>query len=161
MAETINWAQDQPAPKFTIRTIRLNFPYARNLGIYVPRNVNGTSQPSSHAEGRALDVGLSAMDPSEKFLGDQLFQVLIQSALQSGIDNVIWNRTIWSRSQGGPRPFVGTYSNGAPKDPHTNHIHIEWTKPGSQMQRLDFLEQQINILRGGMEEIARYQHDIG
>lgn len=149
----INWAQDQPAPQHTIKMLRVNFPQVRNLGIYVCRNVKGTQTRSSHAEGRALDVGLRADRPGEKFLGDQLFQLLIKSASRSGIDNVIWNRQIWSISQGGPRPFIGSYANGAPKNPHTDHIHIEWARDGSHLQRLQFLELQIGMLRGGIEDL--------
>jgi hypothetical protein len=34
---------------------------------------------------------------------------------------VIWNREIWSASQGGPRPYGGA-------SPHTNHIHVFFTE---------------------------------
>lgn len=151
----INWQQNQPAPTQAIRIIRANFPQVRNLGIYVCRNIAGTGTKSAHAEGRALDVGISALRPGEKTVGDGLFTALIRTAFQSGIDNVIWNHQIWSRAHGGPRPWGGRYPNGAPKNPHTDHIHVEWTHPGSQLQHLQFLELQIAILRTGFEELAR------
>ena len=159
-SKSVNWAQDQPAPKHAIRILQVNFPQVRNLGIYNCRNVKGTEKRSSHAQGRALDVGLSVDRPGEKFLGDQLFGLLIKSASRSGIDNVIWNRQIWSASHGGPRPFIGNYPSGAAKDPHTNHIHIEWTRDGSQIHRLEFLELQINILRGGIEDLQAAQRSL-
>jgi hypothetical protein len=154
-SKTINWHQNQPAPSQAIRMIHANFPQVTNLGIYVCRNVAGTSAKSAHAEGRALDIGVNAHNPAEKAVGDGLFAALIRAAAQSGIDNVIWNKQIWSQAKGGPRPWGGTYANGAPKNPHTDHIHVEWTQPGSQLQRLQFLELQISILRGGFEDLAR------
>jgi hypothetical protein len=155
----VNWNQDQPAPKQAIRFIHANFPQVKNLGIYVCRNVKGTNARSSHAEGRALDIGLRAGFPAERLIGDQLFRAIIASATRSGIDNVIWNRQIWSVSHPRPRPFVGTYPNGAPKNPHTDHIHVEWTRDGSQLERLQFLELQVSIVRQGIEEMAAYNRD--
>jgi hypothetical protein len=160
MGPKINWAQDQPAPRRAIRMIHANFPQARNLGIYVCREIKGTNIKSAHAEGRALDIGLRANLPGEKVIGDQLFRVLIESARKSGIDNVIWNRQIWSVSLGGPRPWAGHYKSGAFKNPHTDHLHVEWARNGSQLQRLDFLELQISIARQGLEEIGRYQQNL-
>jgi hypothetical protein len=87
---TTDWARNQPAPTQAIRMIQANFPHVRNLGIYVCRNVKGTSTKSAHSEGRALD-----------------------------------------------------------------HIHVEWTRDGSQFERLRFLELQIAILRTGLEDLSR------
>jgi len=140
--------------------IHANFPQVKNLGIYVCRDIKGTNIRSAHAEGRALDVGLRAHVPSEKLIADQLFHALIRSAYKSGIDNIIWNRQIWSVSHGGPRPWTGKYKNGAAKNPHTDHLHIEWTRDGSQFERLNFLELQISIVRQGVEEIVRAQQNI-
>jgi len=152
---TINWQQNQPAPTHAIRMIHANFPQVKNVGIYVPRNIAGTSTPSAHGQGRALDIGLNANRPAEKVLGDELFKALIRSAHRSGIDNVIWNRQIWSVAKGGPRPWIGNYANGAPRNPHTDHIHVEWTRDGSQLERLNFLELEIAILRTGFEDLSR------
>jgi hypothetical protein len=160
MGQKTDWAQDQPAPRHAIRIIHANFPQVRNLGIYACRDIKGTHVRSAHAEGRALDVGLRAHIPGEKFIGDQLFRVLINSAPKSGIDNVIWNRQIWSVSHGGPRPWIGHYKSGGLKNPHTDHLHIEWTRDGSQLQRLDFLELQISILRQGIEDLAQQQRQF-
>jgi len=160
MSPNVNWSQDQPAPRTAIRMIHANFPQVKNLGIYVCRDIKGTNLRSAHAEGRALDVGLRAHVPSEKLIGDQLFHALIRSASKSGIDNVIWNRQIWSVSRGGPRPWIGKYKNGALKNPHTDHLHIEWTRSGSQFERLNFLELQIGIVRQGIEELVRAQQNI-
>jgi hypothetical protein len=118
------------------------------------RNVKGTNVKSAHAEGRALDIGVRADRPGERLIGDLLFKAFIASAAKSGIDNVIWNRQIWSVQHGGPRPFVGYYPHGGPRNPHTDHIHVEWTRDGSQVGRLNFLELQVSIVRQGLEELA-------
>jgi hypothetical protein len=150
-----NWAQNQPAPTHAIRMIHANFPQVKNLGIYVPRTIKGTTTPSAHAEGRALDIGLNALKPEEKVVGDAIFHGLIRAAHKSGIDNVIWNHEIWSVAHGGPRPWGGHYKNGAPKNPHTDHIHVEWTRDGSLRERLAVLELEISIIRSGFEDLAR------
>lgn len=157
MAESkkINWSQSQPAPVSAIRMIHANFPQVKNLGIYVCRNIKGTATKSAHAQGRALDIGLNAHRPAEKALGDALFHALIRSARKSGIDNVIWNKQIWSVAKGGPRPWIGNYSSGAPKNPHTDHIHVEWTHDGSQLERLRFLELEVATLRSGYEDLSK------
>jgi hypothetical protein len=156
----INWAQNQPAPAYAIRMIKANFPQVANLGIYVCRNVKGTSTKSAHAQGRALDIGVNAHRLPEKVVGDGLFHALIRAAHKSGIDNVIWNRQIWSTAKGGPRPWIGSYSNGAAKNPHTDHIHVEWTHDGSQLERLKFLELQIAILRSGFEDLSKGSQNL-
>ncbi len=151
----VNWNQSQPAPKQAVRMIHANFFQTKNLGIYVCRNIKGTSTKSAHAQGRALDIGLNAHRPEEKVIGDALFHALIRAAHKSGIDNVIWNHQIWSVEKGGPRAWIGNYTNGAPKNPHTDHIHVEWTRDGSQLERLRFLELEIAILRTGFEDLSR------
>jgi hypothetical protein len=59
MAAVINWKKAQPAPFVLWHWVAVSFPVTRNLGIYSNRNVAGTNTPSAHAEGRALDIGLS------------------------------------------------------------------------------------------------------
>jgi len=159
----VKWDHAQPLPRKVARYLRVNFPQitAPYEDIYEPRSVKGTSVASSHAEGRGLDVHLRVSHPDEKLVGDQLFKALIDAAHVSGIANVIWNRQIWSLQQGGPRPFVGNYKNGAPKNPHTDHIHIEFTRAGSQLTVFKLLELKIDNIRGGLEELARNQKNIG
>lgn len=159
-SHNINWNQEQPAPRQAIRFIHANFPQVKNLGIYNCRDVKGTHVKSSHAEGRALDIGLHAFVPAERLIGDELFRAIIASARKSGIDNVIWNRQIWSVAHPTIRPFVGHYPGGGPKNPHTDHIHVEWTRSGSQQDRLQYLELQVAIVRQGIEEIAKYKRNM-
>src|SRR4051812_9715241 len=86
----INWQQAQPAPQALWALVHVNFPEARNLGIYSPRNVAGTNTPSAHAEGRALDIGLLVSRPREKTIGDGLFEALQKVGTVLGVDHVIW-----------------------------------------------------------------------
>jgi hypothetical protein len=85
---------------------------------------------------------------------------LIEAASDTGIANVIWNQQIWSADDGGPGPFIGRYHNGTPKNPHTDHIHIEFTRTGSQLEVFRLLELKIGIIRGGVEELARNRKNI-
>ena len=149
----INWNQPQPAPKALWKLVHANFPQARSLGIYNPRNVAGTNTPSAHAEGRALDIGLLVSNPSEKLLGDQLFQAFIETGPQVGLDHVIWNRKIWSISQGGPRPYTGV-------SPHTDHVHVAFTRAGSQRTDLGILEIRIAEIRTGLQDLSRATANI-
>ena len=148
----VNWNQPQPAPLALWTLVHTNFPQTRFLGIYNRRNVAGTNTPSAHAEGRALDIGLLASRPGEKLLGDQLFGLLIRDAAELGLDHVIWNRQIWSTARGGPRPYTGF-------SPHTDHIHVAFTREGSQRTSFPRTMLDIAILRTGYEDLARAHSD--
>src|SRR5262249_24654347 len=148
-----NWNQPQPAPRALWALVHSNFPQTRFLGIYNRRNVAGTNTPSAHAEGRALDIGLLATQPGEKALADQLFDLLIQNAAELGLDHVIWNRQIWSTARGGPRPYTGV-------SPHTDHIHVAFTREGSQRTTFPRTMLDIAILRTGYEDLARANSNI-
>ena len=169
----IQWAKDQPAPKAAYNLFHLAFPQAGNDGIYVPREVAGTGIQSGHAEGRALDLRLSVSAPAEKILGDALADLVIQSAHVWGIDHVIWNKQIWSRQHPIRLPFTGCYMmHGHPvinpatlrpamKDDHTRHIHIEWTRAGSQHQRLMLIENKLGQLKSDLEDLGVYSDSKG
>jgi hypothetical protein len=143
----INWNQPQPAPRALWSIVHANFPQARNLGIYNPRNVAGTSTPSAHTEGRALDIGLLTTRPTEKLIGNQLFKSFIRTADELGLDHVIWNRTIWSRVHPDPRPYHG-------ENPHTDHVHVAFTRDGSQRTDFPRTRLELAILRNGLEDLS-------
>jgi len=149
----INWNQPQPAPRALWAMVKASFPQTRFLGIYNQRNVAGTNVPSTHAEGRALDIGLLVSRPGEKGLGDQLFQLFIRNAVELGLDHVIWNRQIWSTARGGPRAYTGV-------SPHTDHVHVAFTRDGSQRINFPRTLLDIAILRTGMEDLARANQNI-
>lgn len=146
--QNVDWNRSQPAPQALFRFIHANFPVCRNMGIFNHRVVAGTNTLSHHAEGRALDIGLRAAVQNEKWLGDQLFAIFVKSANSSDIDEIIWNRQIWSAK----RPFVHPH-HGA--NPHVDHIHVGFTRDGSQKTALAHLFiMKIATLRTGMEELG-------
>ena len=71
---------------------------------------------SLHAEGRAWDAPTSAFTPAGLRCGNELFAWCIANASSIGLEELIWNRQIWSPSRG-THPY-----NGA--SPHTDHVHI-------------------------------------
>jgi hypothetical protein len=147
MSPDIDWKKAQPLPKAVAKALRVNFPMITATGIFNDRNVAGTTKKSSHAEGRAIDVHLNANKPNDRVVGDELFRALIDAAHATGIDNVIWNRQIWSIH----KPTIRQYSG---VNPHTDHIHVEFTREGSQQQAFHLLELKIAQLRTGLEELS-------
>jgi hypothetical protein len=148
MADEINWKKSQPAPRHLARLLRANFSQISATGIYNDRNVAGTKKKSAHAEGRALDIHLNANHPDELALGDQIFEALIRKATKIGVDNVIWNRQIWSVARGGPRRYKG-------QSPHTDHLHVEFTRKGSQYRELNDILIDIGIIRTGIDDLGK------
>lgn len=134
MSKKIDWNKNQPIIFHLRRVLPSVFPVLRTpghgqhssgIGGYVNRTHRFDDQLSPHAQGRAADIYLNANDIGEKTIGDGLFYMFINNADNLGIDNVIWNRQIWSISKGGPR----SYTVGKE---HRDHIHVEFTKEGSQ-----------------------------
>jgi flagellar protein FlgJ len=149
----VNWRRAQPLPTALAKYLKANFLQISETGIYNDRNVAGTNKKSSHAEGRALDIHLSVHRPDEKLIADQLYRIFVEAAHETGIDNVIWNRKIWSRARG-QHGYHG-------QNPHTDHIHIEFTRPGSQLTVWHLLDLKVAQLRTGLEELSRAQANIG
>lgn len=102
------------------RAILARFPMLRSLGIYNPRNVRGGARLSLHAEGRAIDIGVS---PRQRGIGDALAEALTLDTRTLGVQYIIWNRRQWTaiRAREGWRTYSGV-------SPHTDHLHIELTK---------------------------------
>ena len=149
----INWHRAQPLPTALAKYLKANFLQISGTGIYNDRNVAGTNKKSAHAEGRALDIHLNVNRPDEKLIADNLYRIFVEAAYQTGIDNVIWNRMIWSRARG-QHPYHG-------QNHHTDHIHVEFTRPGSQLTIWYLLDLKAAQLRTGLEELSRAQANIG
>jgi len=109
---------------------------ARNWGIYNCRRIAGRTVRSTHAEGRALDIGFSGVSNPA---GTRLVRALLPHVGKLGIQVIIWNRTIWSRSSPGGRRYTGA-------SPHTDHVHIELGWPAARNLRLATIRA---ALRGG------------
>jgi hypothetical protein len=143
------WNGPQPAPKALWTLIHANFPQTRFDGIYNPRNIAGTNTPSLHAEGRALDIGLDVRKPAEKMIGDGLFKIFVDVAVQTGLEEVIWNRQIWSTRNPHIHPYTG-------HSPHTDHVHVGFTRQASQQTTFPgILLIKIAQLRTGIEDLSR------
>jgi len=101
------------------------WPAAWSKGIFNPRVIRGTENKtpprwSIHAEGRAVDIGVS-MQPAGEVIGDEIADWLTVHAANLGIQYFIWNRQSWSHSRGWTA-FRG--GSGA----HRDHLHIEQTR---------------------------------
>lgn len=70
-----------------LKAIERRFPEAYSLGIFDPRNIRGTSTPSEHAYGAAVDVGVGS-----NRLGDAIYRWLMRPRVQErfGYTNVLW-----------------------------------------------------------------------
>lgn len=143
------WNGPQPAPRALWTLIHANFPQTRFDGIYNPRNIAGTNTPSLHAEGRALDIGLDVRKPTEKTIGDGLFKIFVDVAVPCGIEEVIWNRQIWSTRTPHVHPYTG-------HSPHTDHVHVGFTREASQQTTFPgILMIKIGELRSGLVDLSK------
>jgi hypothetical protein len=122
-----NWDGNQPIVKFLKRWIPICIPQVTVVGGF-NRRPTETGGFSAHSEGRAADIHLDAFDPIHLQIGDALVQMFIDYATDLGVDHIIWNREIWSadRAQEGLRTWPPD------RNPHTNHVHVAFTRQGSQ-----------------------------
>jgi hypothetical protein len=96
----------------------------------VPAEHRDTSQMSVHAEGRAVDWMISASSKANRAIVRRFTRSLARHnwrlARAMGIQELIWNRHIWTsyhHSEGWRR------STGP--NPHTDHIHIGLNRAGA------------------------------
>ena len=85
-------------------------------GILCCRRIAGTDRPSLHGEGRAVDL----MVPSPAApVGDEVANFVYTYAAAIGVQELIWNRKIWTAQRGaeGWRVYPGA-------NPHTDHVHV-------------------------------------
>jgi hypothetical protein len=105
-------------------------------GIENCRNVAGGNRLSLHAEGRAVDWHLNAADPADATEAERIIEWLLAPdadgnadalARRMGIQEIIWNRRIWSafKHAEGFRAYRGP-------NPHTDHVHIGLTRAGAE-----------------------------
>ncbi len=81
--------------------------------------------------------------------------MFIDLAGEMGLQEIIWNREIWSTQ----RPVKHRYTG---HDPHTGHIHVDFTRDASQTSLMpNSLVVRIGVLRTGLEEIGLMMRNIG
>lgn len=148
-----NWKGPQPGLISLRHLIHANLSIVRKMGIYADRFIAGTTTKSHHAEGRALDIYLSVFNKEEKAIGDQLVAAFIDCARSMDIDEVIWNREIWSPRRPMLRPYHG-------KRPHTDHVHVGFTRAGSQRTSFGALAGRLARIRAGMPDGFQAADDV-
>lgn len=127
-----------PTPGATALKEELARRYAGRGEIYNCRPVRGGSRLSLHGEGRAVDWYRNANDPAQAAEAQRIIDWLLGTDAQGnahavarrmGIQEIIWNRRIWSagRHAEGWRDY--TRSN-----PHTDHLHIGLNRAGAAKQ---------------------------
>jgi hypothetical protein len=93
------------------------WPTLRLGGIYDPRQVRGGTGWSLHAEGRADDLMVPVVGGA---VGDQVADFLAAHAAQLGIQELIWNKRIWTSRA----PYWRPYVHGPGGSDHTDHVHV-------------------------------------
>lgn len=143
-----NWKTEQPAPKELLQLVKLAFPefLKKDRGVIMRDEKMGG--PSLHKEGRALDIHFS-ISPAlpteeEKVIAYRLFRLFIEEYRELGMDHVIWNREQWSIANQTIRPYPDPGVTGW-RSPHEDHIHIAWTREGSQFNYFPVVSMRISM----------------
>lgn len=93
--------------------LRQRWPATLDWGCYNPRSRTDGGGWSLHAEGRAIDLGIP---PARKADGDAIFAWCVANADGIGLQEIIWDRRVWSHRNPAVRPYRAS--------PHTDHVHI-------------------------------------
>lgn len=112
----------QPGAVALMRWCLHRWPTATNLGIYNPRNVRGGTTLSTHAEGRAIDVGFP-YTVGGTVEGWDCANTLKANARDLGVQQIIYARKVWRNTlaERGWRPYTGVAA-------HYEHVHAELTR---------------------------------
>jgi len=168
----IDWRHDQPAVEFLRHCIEVCFPEVglhhdaemtvdpanwraggakktyrnhplRGVGGYVNRH-NAMGGFSAHSEGRAADIYVKIDNLYLKAIGDALFAGFVHNAENLGLEEVIWNRQIWSSAI----PEIHAYQGARP---HTDHVHVAFSRPDSQVRS----ELLLRVVQAAREDVIR------
>lgn len=94
--------------------VKKQFPQIKQTGIFNCRKIRGNADNlSTHAEGRGLDIHTKDIE-----LGNKIRDWLFANRYTFGIQEIIWNRKIWTsnKESQGFRDYKGS-------NPHTDHVH--------------------------------------
>ena len=105
--------------------MRANYPVGWSGGIFNCRTVRGSSQPSIHGEGRALDWMMPVVNGRGHPNGHDAVKRLASKGREIGIQCIIFDRTIWSARSPNGRAYTGVH-------PHFDHLHIEQTRQSAR-----------------------------
>ena len=107
-----------PTPGARALAAELKRSYGSRQEIYNCRTMAGRPKLSLHGEGRAVDHYVRGA------AGTAIFDDLIATACQRGIQEVIFNRQIWTKA-GGVQPYTGVH-------PHDDHVHVGLNRCGAR-----------------------------
>jgi hypothetical protein len=102
-------AQVTPEIQHAALELWARFPGLSNMGTHVIKNVAGTSTPSEHSYGNAIDIGGTGKTLAE------VASWAVAHAAKLGLSQVIYQTSIWT-SESGWHPYTGV--------PHTTHVHL-------------------------------------
>jgi hypothetical protein len=102
-------AQVTPEIQHAALELWARFPGLTNMGTHVIKNVAGTSTPSEHSYGNAIDIGGTGKTLAE------VASWAVAHAAKLGLSQVIYQTSIWT-SESGWHPYTGV--------PHTTHVHL-------------------------------------
>lgn len=118
------------------RWLEQEYPAQYSLGIYNCRPVAGSSTLSTHAEGRAYDMGMQLVSGRGNPIGHDAIKRIGEVGDQLGIQRAIFDRTIWDQNASDGRPYRGV-------SPHYDHVHWELTRWGSKNLTLELLNEKV------------------
>lgn len=110
----------------------LVLPQGHSGGIYNCRTVRGSSVPSMHGEGRAVDWMMPVVDGRGHPAGREAITKMGEHGRRLGIQCVIFDRTIWSARSPNGRRYNGAH-------PHHDHLHVELTRQAAKVTTLSGL----------------------
>ena len=90
------------------------YPSLRDWGCFNPRSRTDGGGWSLHAEGRAIDLGVTSTQAIRA--ADEVFAWCVRNADGIGLQEVIWAAQVWSARN----PTVRRYGGS----PHHDHVHI-------------------------------------
>lgn len=105
------------------------YPQGWSMGIYNCREVRGGKTRSLHSEGRAIDYGMPMVGGRGSPAGREIVNRLAPHGVRLGIQEVIYDRMIWSARSPGGRPYTGVA-------PHYDHLHIALCRPAARSLNL-------------------------
>ncbi|MEE2756537.1 MAG: hypothetical protein VYA30_07735 [Myxococcota bacterium] len=124
----------------------------RGIQIFNCRKVQGSRTLSVHAEGRAIDVFIPTRNgKADNSKGDRIANWLLENATQIGIQQIIWDRTIWNSRDNQANCY-------RKKHPHHDHIHLELNWAGARKQTPFFYEGNDNQSRAPAPDSSGQSH---
>lgn len=104
----------------------------RNIGGFSKRNIAGTSKPSDHSFGKAIDIMTTNLALGNAIAADFAFG---NAGRQFKAENVIWQQAISSNG----RPFRGMADRGSPTQNHRDHVHVDTFDLGGRATGIGYM----------------------